>query len=59
MFRALSRIHNGKFKHIALGHEYIRQLFSDTLTKDNLVDTLTKGLLSDLSTNRVICSKKL
>ena len=68
MSRALSKIYNGKSRHIALRHEYIRQLLSDGIitvvyvrSKDNLADPLTKGLSRDLvdSTSRVMGLKKL
>ena len=49
MFRAFSKIYNGKSIHIALRHEYVRQLISDGITtvvyvksSNNLADLLTK-----------------
>ena len=55
MSRAFNKIYNGKSRHIALRHEYIRQLISDGIvtvvyvkSKDNLADPLTKGLSRDM-----------
>ena len=58
MSRAFSKIYNGKSRHIALRHEYIRQLHSDGIitvvyvrSSKNLVDPLTKGLSTDMIKN--------
>ncbi|XP_070025288.1 secreted RxLR effector protein 161-like [Nicotiana sylvestris] len=55
MSKAFSKIYNGKSRHIALRHEYIRQLISDVIitvvyikSKDNIVDVFTKGLARDM-----------
>ena len=55
MSRALSKIYNGKSRHISLQHEYVRQLITDgviTITYvrsyKNLADPFTKALERDL-----------
>ena len=55
MLRALSKIYNGKSRHISLRHEYVRQLITDgviTITYvrscKNLADPFTKALTRDL-----------
>ena len=55
MSRAFSKIYNGISGHIALRHEYIRQLLSNGIitvvyvrSSKNLVDPLTKGLSGDM-----------
>ena len=51
MSRAFSKIYNGKSRHIALRHEYIRQLLSDgiiTVVYVKSTDPLTKGLSRDM-----------
>ena len=55
MSRALSKIYNGKVRHISLRHEYVRQLIIDgviTITYvrscKNLADSFTKALARDL-----------
>ena len=55
MSRTLSKIYNGKSRHISLRHEYVRQLITDgiiTITYvrsyKNLADPLTKALVRDL-----------
>ena len=55
MSRALSKIYNGKSRHISLRHEYVRQLITDgviTITYvrscKNLVDPFTKAPARDL-----------
>ncbi len=51
MSRALSKIYNGKSRHISLRHEYVRQLLSNGIVTiiyvrsyNNLVDSFTKAL---------------
>ena len=53
-----SKIYNGKSRHIALRHEYVRQMISDGIVTvvyvksgKNLADPLTKGLLRDMVKN--------
>ena len=55
MSRAFSKIYNEKSRHIALRHEYVRQLISDGIITvvyirscSNLADPLTKGLSRDM-----------
>ena len=55
MSKAFSKIYNGKSRHIALRHEYIKQLLSNGIitivyvkSSKNLVDPLTKGLSRDM-----------
>ena len=55
MSRAFNKIYNGKSRHIALRHEYLRQLISSGIitvvyvrSKNNLADPLTKGLSRDM-----------
>ena len=55
MFRAFSKIYNGKSRHISLRHDYVRQLITDGVvtiiyirTCKNLADPFTKGLSRDL-----------
>ena len=55
MSRALSKIYNGKSRHISLQHEYVRQLITNgviTITYvrscKNLADPFTKALARDL-----------
>ncbi len=54
MSRAFSKIYNDKSKHIALRHEYARQLISNGIiivvyikSKNNFTNPLTKGLLRE------------
>ena len=54
MSRAFRKIYNGKSRHIALRHEYIRQLPSDGIitvvyvrSSKNPADPLIKGLSRD------------
>ena len=58
MSRAFSKIYNGKSRHIALRHEYVRQMISDGIVTvvyvksgKNLADPLTKGLSRDMVKN--------
>jgi len=48
MFRAYSKIYNGKSRHISLRHEFARQLIMDPLfyvrPSNNLAYSSTKGL---------------
>ena len=55
MSRALSKIYNGKSRHISLRHKYMRQLISEDIITivyvrsiNNLADSFTKGLSRDL-----------
>jgi hypothetical protein len=55
MSKAYSKIYNGKFRHISLRHEYVRQLIEDGIifivyvkSSSNLADPFTKGLSQDL-----------
>ena len=55
MSKAFSKIYNGNSRHIALRHEYIRQLIADGIitvvyvrSKYNLANPLTKALSRDL-----------
>lgn len=55
MSRALSKVYNGKSRHISLRHDYIRQLIYDGIITiiyvrscNNLADPFTKGLPRDL-----------
>ena len=50
MSKAYSKIYNGKFRHISLRHEYVRQLIKDGIisivyvkSSGNLADPFTKG----------------
>lgn len=56
MSRACSKVYNGKFRHISLRHEYVRQLISDGVITiiyikscNNLADPLIKGLSRDMT----------
>ena len=58
MSRAFSKIYNEKSRHIALRHEYVRQMISDGIVTvvyvksgKNLADPLTKGLSRDMVKN--------
>ena len=53
--RSLNKIYNGKSRHIALRHEFTRELIPNGIiivfcikSKDNIVDPLTKGLSRDM-----------
>jgi hypothetical protein len=55
MFKAYSKIYNGKFRHISLKYEYVRQLIEDGVisivyvkSSSNLADPFTKGLSREL-----------
>ena len=55
MSKAFRKIYNGKSRHIALRHEYVRQMISNGIvtviyvkSRTNLVDPLTKGLSRDM-----------
>lgn len=55
MSRVLSKVYNGKSRHISLRHDYIRQLISDGIITivyvrscNNLADPFTKELPRDL-----------
>ena len=57
---AYSKIYNGKSRHIALRHEYVRQLISDGIITvvyikfgNNLANPLTKGLSRDMIKNTI------
>ncbi len=52
--RVLSKIYNGKSRHISLRHEYVRQFLSDDIVTivyirsyNNLADSFTKALSRD------------
>ncbi|XP_073046157.1 uncharacterized protein [Primulina eburnea] len=58
MSKAFNKIYNGKYRHIALRHEYIRHLISDDIitvvyirSSKNLADPLTKRLSRDIIKN--------
>jgi hypothetical protein len=55
MYKAHSKVYNGKSRHISLQHEYVRQLIVDGIitivfvrSSKNLADPFTKGLSRDL-----------
>ena len=55
MYKAHSKVYNGKSSHISLRHEYVRQLIVDGIitivfvrSSKNLADSFTKGLSRDL-----------